>query len=623
MTEIQPAAGLTVLDRLRGALVVLAATPRIVQLVWRAHPRYATAALALNVLRGLNPLVQAWLIKLTMDAIAAVVTQEADPLAAAGPVFALALLRCGVQALDAALWPVASFAWVQLSDHVTRALHDLIMSKANSFRGIAFFESPRFFDLLQRAQSQATSRPTILLTSLTSLIRSVLGLVSMTAVFFAFSPWLAVLIVVATYPQLVRQFKNRREAWEINNYSVPEVRTMGYMTNLLTWKEAAKEVRLFGLGEYFTRIFRETFDSFTRRHSAMRRRHWYSSLALSLLAAGANALGYGALIFAVVEGRITLGDFALLYSALNQMRDGLSGAIWQAAGVYESNLYMSNLFELEAVEEPLVVAPPERAARVPVPLRRGVELRGVEFSYPGREKPVLEDVSFTIAPGQTVALVGENGAGKTTLVKLLTRLYDPTGGSVLVDGVDLRTLDLDEWRRRIAVVLQDFVEYAMPARENIGVGWLPSIEDTAAVRTAAERAGADSLIARLPEGYETMLGRQFRSIGTDGVSLSGGEWQRIALARAFIRDEAQLLILDEPTSALDARAEHDLFLRFKTLTEGRATLLISHRFSTVRMADEIIVLDGGRIVERGSHDALTATGGHYARLYALQAERYV
>jgi len=286
------------------------------------------------------------------------------------------------------------------------------------------------------------------------------------------------------------------------------------------------------------------------------------------------------------------------------------------------------------------VAPPERAAAVPVRLTRGIELRGVEFRYPttstreagaqalggggrGREKPVLEDVSFTIAPGQAVALVGENGAGKTTLVKLLSRLYDPTAGSVLVDGIDLRELDLDEWRRRIAVVFQDFVEYAMPARENIGVGWLTSIENTDVVRAAAERAGADSLIARLPEQYETMLGRQFRSIGTDGVSLSGGEWQRIALARAFMREGAQLLILDEPTAALDARAEHEIYLRFKELTKGRSTLLISHRFSTVRMADEIIVLDGGRIVERGSHDALVQRGGHYARLYALQAERYV
>ena len=603
-------------------LEALRVTPRVLALLWRAHPQTTAALLAMNVFQGFAPLVNGWLAKHILDAVVIAVSGQGDPLAQSPTIVTLLVLRALYQALNAANGAPARYFWQQLGDHVTREVERVILNKANSFKGIGFFESPRFFDLLQRAQSQAASRPMTLLTSLTGFIRSAIGLVSMTAVFFAFSPWLALLIVVATYPQLVRQFKNRREAWEINNYSVPEVRTMGYMTNLLTWKEAAKEVRLFGLGEYFTRIFRETFDSFHRRHGAMRRRHWYSSIALSLLAGGANALGYGALIFAVVEGRITLGDFAFLYSALNQMRDGMSSAIWQMAGIYESNLYMSNLFELEAVEEALVVAPPGRAAPVPVRLTHGIELRGVEFRYPGREKPVLEDVSFTIAPGQAVALVGENGAGKTTIVKLLSRLYDPTAGSVLVDGVDLRDLDLEEWRRRIAVVFQDFVEYAMPARENIGVGWLSSIEDTEAVRAAAERAGADSLIARLPEGYETMLGRQFRSIGTDGVSLSGGEWQRIALGRAFMREGAQLLILDEPTSALDARAEHDLFLRFKTLTEGRATLLISHRFSTVRMADEIIVLDGGRIVERGSHDALVERGGHYARLYAMQAERY-
>jgi ATP-binding cassette, subfamily B, bacterial len=296
--------------------------------------------------------------------------------------------------------------------------------------------------------------------------------------------------------------------------------------------------------------------------------------------------------------------------------------VGQSAALYESNLYVSHLFELEAVEETLKMPSPGTAIAVPARFRRGIELRNVGFSYVGREKPVLEDVSFSIAPGQVVALVGENGAGKTTLVKLLSRLYDPTAGQILVDGIELRAFDVDEWRRRIAVVLQDFVEYAMPVRENIGVGWLPFIEDREAVRAAAVSAGADTVVARLPEGYETMLGREFRSIGSDGVNLSGGEWQRMALARAFIREEAQLLILDEPTAALDARAEHEIFLRFKALTEGRATLLISHRFSTVRMADHIVVLDGGRIVEQGSHEALVAGGGMYARLYAMQAERY-
>ena len=265
-----------------------------------------------------------------------------------------------------------------------------------------------------------------------------------------------------------------------------------------------------------------------------------------------------------------------------------------------------------------------------MPLQRGIELRGVGFKYPTRDTPVLEDVSFTIHPGQVVALVGENGAGKSTIVKLLTRLHDPTAGAVLLDGADLRDYDLDDWRGRLGVVFQEPKGFSLPARENIGLGYLPLIEDTAAVHAAAVRAGADTIVERLPQKYETPLGRQFRAIGSDGVDLSGGEWQRIALARAFMRTtehshpsaSAQLLILDEPTSAMDARAEYDLYLRFKELTRGRSTLLISHRFSTVRMADHIVVLDGGRIVEQGSHAALVASGGMYARLYAIQAERY-
>ncbi|CAA9251892.1 MAG: Efflux ABC transporter, permease/ATP-binding protein [uncultured Chloroflexi bacterium] len=380
-------------------------------------------------------------------------------------------------------------------------------------------------------------------------------------------------------------------------------------------------------------------------------RHWWQTMGMATLSAGAYAVGYGAIVVAAVGGQITLGDFAFLYAALNQMQGGIGALVSLISGLFEDNLYFGTLFELQAVEDTLPVAPTGAGRRVAAPLRSGIELRNVSFTYDRAAKPVLEDVSFTVAPGQVVALVGENGAGKSTLVKLLTRLYDPTGGQVLVDGSDLREYDLEDWRRRVGVVFQDFKRYTMPVRENIGLGNLTQIEDTDAVRAAALRAGADSLVERLPDGYETMLGRRFRSIGNDGVDLSGGEWQRIALARAFMRAPeagpevgpgatgtngangangrhdgldggAQLLILDEPTSALDARAEHEVYLRFKELTRGRATLLISHRFSTVRMADHILVLDGGRIVEQGSHEALVELDGMYARLYAMQAERY-
>ena len=606
---------------MREVVQALRVTPRVLALVWRAHPPTTAALLALNILQGFTPLINGSLTKLVLDAVVVAVSSSGDALAHAPGIAALLVARALSQVLNAAAGAPARYFWQQLSDHLTRDVEKLILGKASSFNGIAFFESPRFFDLLQRAQNQSINRPINMVNNTMSALRTTISLVSMSAVFFLFSPWVALFILVATVPQLVGEFLNRRETWQINNWSIPEVRTMGYMTNLLTWKDAAKEVRLFGLGDYFLGIFRNTFTAFHTRYARARRRQWRITLVLSALSAAGFALGYGALIFAAVGGGISLGHFALLYSALNQMRDGLNGLVWQLSALYEGNLYMSTLFELEAVEDTLPLAAPARPA--PSRLSRGIELRGIGFTYPSAEKAVLENVSFSITPGQTVALVGENGAGKSTLVKLLTRLYDPTAGQIMVDGVDVRELDLPEWRRRVAVVLQDFTQYALPARENIGIGWLPRLEDPVAVRAAAVAAGADSLVARLPEGYDTMLGRQFRSIGTDGVNLSGGEWQRIALARAFMREDAQLLILDEPTSALDARAEHDLFQRFRALTAGRATLLISHRFSTVRLADHIVVLDGGRIVEQGPHAALVAQGGMYAHLYAMQAERYV
>jgi ATP-binding cassette subfamily B protein len=629
-----PAPAPSAVARLAGALAVLAGTPRILGLVWSAHPPTAAVVLLLNVIQGLNPLISAWLNKLVLDAVAAAVSGPGDPAAAVSTIGPLLVLRAAYQAFSAALGAPVRYAWQQLSDHVTRRVEELVLSKSISLRGIAFFESPRFFDLLQRVQNQALARPINIVNNLTFIIRTSLTLTTMTAAFFLFSPWLTVLIVVATIPHLVSQFRNRREAFQINNWSIPEVRTMHYMTALMTHRNDVKEVRLFGLGDFLLNRFLETFEAFRDRHQALRRRHWLTTVALSALSAGAQAAGFAAVLFAAVEGRVSLGDFLFYTTALSQMQGGLNGIVQQVASLYEANLYVGTLFELQAVQETLPVPPPGTARRVAAPLRKGIELRDVGFTYPGGERAVLQDVSFTIEPGQVVALVGENGAGKSTLVKLLTRLYDPTAGRILVDGADLREHDLEDWRRHLGVVFQDFSQFALPARENIGIGSLPLIEDPVAVRAAAVRAGADTIVERLPRGYETPLGRLFRAAQTDGVDLSGGEWQRIALARAFMRtggssgtqeggqEDAQLLILDEPTSAMDARAEYDLHLRFKGLTRGRSTVLISHRFSTVRMADHIVVLDGGRVAEQGSHEQLIACGGMYARLYAMQAERY-
>ena len=456
----------------------------------------------------------------------------------------------------------------------------------------------------------------------------------------------------------------------------PEVRLMNYLRSVLTGRDAAREVRLFGLGEHFLGRYLATFEQFRRRYAHLRLAQWRDNTALAALSALGSAGAYAYVVLQALSGQITLGGLTFYTGIVGQVRSGISGLVWQTASLYQSNLFINQLFEFLATEPAMPVLPPERARPVPRPLREGIVFRNVAFRYPGTERLVLEDVSFEIRPGQTVALVGENGAGKTTLVKLLARLYDPTAGQILVDAVDLREYDLEAWRRQIGVIFQDFARYHLMVRENVGVGWIEHVDDLAAITRAARFGGADEVVARLPDGYDTILGRQFSMMSSsartvrveEGVDLSGGEWQKIVLARGFMRtggtdgtngmsgtggtdgtngmsgtggtdgthstgdtggteaehapEGAQLLILDEPTAALDAQAEYNVYRRFHELTRGRASLLISHRFSTVKMADHIVVIEHGRVTEQGSHEELVALGGRYAELFEMQAERY-
>ncbi len=390
---------------------------------------------------------------------------------------------------------------------------------------------------------------------------------------------------------------------------------MNYLEHLLTVDHSAKEIKLFGLGEPLLQRYQEFFWKFYREDEALARRRSLISMLWGLLASASYYGSYAWIVYRTVGGQISIGGMTLYLAVFRQSQTTFQGMFYNTSQLYESGLFLENLFGF------LGIAPQMRSGegiKVPRPIRQGFEFRDVSFRYPDREDWALRGVNLTIRPGEKIALVGANGAGKPTLIKLLTRLYDATEGQILLDGVDLREYDLEDLRDCVGVIFQDFVRYQVTARENIGFGQIKDLGNEARIIAAAERGGADEVMAKLPGGYDTLLGRWFEK----GAELSGGQWQKIALSRAYMREQADVLVLDEPTAALDAESEHKVFERFRELTRGRTSLLISHRFPTVRMADRIVVIEGGEVIEQGTHDELLAADGRYAELFRLQAMGY-
>jgi ATP-binding cassette subfamily B protein len=480
---------------------------------------------------------------------------------------------------------------------------------------MADFENAEYYDQLQQAQRESARRPVEMVSGVFGLGRSLVTFATMIALLVGLSPWVAAAALIAPIPAFISGSRYGWWGFQQMRRQSPVRRVMSYLTTLMTTDEYAKEVKLFTAGDYFidryervaTGYYEETRQLLVRRYLA-----GFGWGSLTTLASSATFL-YVALL--AVRGQVTLGGLTVFTQAASQVQGAFQGILGGVQGIYEHGLYLSTLYEL--LERKQKIVAPENPAPVRRPFQQGIEFRNVSYRYPDREAKALDNVSFTIEPGQTVALVGRNGAGKSTIVKLLGRLYDPDEGQILIDGRDVREYDPVELRREFGVMFQDYAAYQVSAGENIGVGNVDDAEDMAAITIAAERAGADDVIRKLPRGFDTTLGKQFEG----GHQLSGGEWQKIALARAFMRD-AQVLILDEPTAALDAQAEHDLFARIKDLTRGKMALYISHRFSTVRMADRILFLENGRLVEQGTHDELMLLGGRYAELFDLQAASY-
>ncbi|MDQ6708222.1 MAG: ABC transporter ATP-binding protein/permease, partial [Acidobacteriota bacterium] len=476
------------------------------------------------------------------------------------------------------------------------------------------FEDPVFYDKLERARRQTTGRLG-LLASLMNICQDTVSLLSLSAGLIVFSPWLMVLLVAAVLPSFLGETHFTSLAYSVLYKWTPQRRELDYLRMLGASNQSAKEVKIFGLGNYLAERYRRIAERvFAENQSLAIRRAGYGSL-LNLLSTGGYYGAYAVVLLRTLAGGLSLGNFTFLTRAFASSRSYIEKILSSFSDVSEQALYLQDLFEFFDMQPSIRSLPNSLPA--PRPIRKGFEFQNVSFAYPGAERMVIRNINFRLEPSEKVALVGQNGAGKTTLVKLLARLYDPSGGRIVLDGVDLRDYSVDDLRKEIGVIFQDYLRYDLKVSENIGFGKIEDLEDRARIEGAARKSLASDVIERLAGGMDQIVGRRFEG----GVDLSGGEWQKIALARAYMRD-AQLLILDEPTATLDARAEYEVFLRFADLTRGRMSVLISHRFSTVRMAGRILVLANGEVEEQGTHRELVDRGGHYAELFELQAAGY-
>jgi ATP-binding cassette subfamily B protein len=607
-------------ERLRGSV---SQSGQTLGLVWRSSPGGTVALGVLTVLAAALPPLVAYVGKLIIDAVIA--AHAAAPGAARDAAVArtvrFVLLELGavgtIALLERSLGLVRQLVGSRLGIDVNVA----ILEKAQQL-DLRHFEDPEFYDKLTRARREASSRPLSLIQGNFQLLRNALTLAGYVALLVRFSGWMVAALLVATVPAFVAEARFSGAAFRLRNWRSPDARRLNYLEYVMANDEHAKEVKLFGLGPLLLGRYKRLAEQFYVEDKALATRRTLWAYLLSLVSTLVFYGCYALIVVATARGGLSLGDMTLYLAAFRQGQQSFQSILTAVGGMYEDSLYMSNLFEFLSI--PVARGPGAPAAEgaprplTPTLLEEGIRFEGVGFRYPEAEGWALRGIDLVLPKGQSLALVGENGAGKTTFIKLLAGLYRPTEGRVLLDGKDLRDWDETELRRRIGVIFQDFNQYQLLLRENVGFGSVEHLDDEVRTQRAVERGGARELVSGLSDGLDTQLGRWFKS----GAELSGGQWQKVALARAFMREEADILILDEPTAALDAEAEHAVFERFRQLTAGRTAILISHRFPTVRMADRILVLEHGRVIEDGSHADLLAAGARYAHLFRLQAAGY-
>jgi ATP-binding cassette, subfamily B, bacterial len=585
-------------------------TPSIVRMVWESASKVVVASLSARFVAALIPLALLAVTRLIINAIYGLLSHHQ---ALPADFWWLVALEFLLASLGTVLVRILDFCDSVLADKFTRHISTRIVKHAARL-DLTSYEDPFFYDMMERARVQGTDR-LIMIQSAGRLFQEGITAASLAASIFIFSPWLLFALVICVVPAFLGETHFAFLGYSLCFRQTTARRQMDYLRTLGGSKESAKELKLFGLAPYLVGRYTALSDELHRQTVGLAKRKLLFGSFLTLLGTVGYYGTYAFVIYRTVTGGLTLGTMTLLVGAIAGASTNIQAFFSTFSVIADQAMFMTDLMRFLAIQPKIFSKP--GALPAPRPIRQGIEFKNVSFSYPANPRLVLNNISFLLEPSSRIALVGENGQGKTTIVKLLTRLYDPTEGQILLDGVDLREYDLEDLWKEIGVIFQDFTRYEMTVSENIAIGQIEERDNSFRIRAAAHKSLAETFIRSLPKRFEQPLGSRFE----EAIDLSGGEWQKMALARAYLRD-AQLLILDEPTAALDAKAEHEVFERFGELTKGKMALLISHRFSTVRMADRIIVLERGAIVEQGSHDALIGVGGRYAEMFEMQAASY-